>query len=64
MLTLNYFLEENPVINKVKKATNCNIGCENGTVNNHVPEGILENMISRLSKLETIVLELLNKNDK
>lgn len=47
----DYFLEDKTT-NKVKKAENCNIGCENGTINNNVPEGILENMLKRIEALE------------
>jgi transcriptional regulator with XRE-family HTH domain len=47
----DYFLDDTTT-NNVKKATNCNIGCTNGTVNNNVPEGILENMLKRIEILE------------
>lgn len=36
----DYFIKPSRV-NKVNKAENCNIGCENGTINNY-PENILE----------------------
>ena len=47
-----YFLENATTNNNVKKAENCNIGCANGTINNNVPEGILENMLKRIELLE------------
>jgi hypothetical protein len=47
----DYFLEDNTT-NNVKKAENCTIGCANGTINNNVPEGVLENMLKRIEILE------------
>ncbi len=47
----DYFLEEKSN-NKIKKALNCNIGCANGTVNNAIPEGLLERMLLRIEQLE------------
>ena len=47
----DYFLDE-VTTNNVKKAENCNIGCENGTINNSFPEGLLENMLKRIAVLE------------
>lgn len=48
-----YFIEENNNINNVEKAENCNIGCNTGIVNT-MPEGILENMLRRIEKLENL----------
>ncbi|WP_396178911.1 helix-turn-helix domain-containing protein [Flavobacterium sp.] len=47
----DYFLEEKSN-NKIKKPSNCNIGCTNGTVNNTIPEGLLERMLMRIEQLE------------
>ena len=49
-----YFIEENSTNNNVKKAKNCNIGCNTGIINT-MPEGILENMLKRLELLEKIL---------
>jgi transcriptional regulator with XRE-family HTH domain len=49
-----YFLEDNTTNNNVKKAENCNIGCNTGIINS-MPEGILENMLKRLELLEKIL---------
>jgi len=46
-VNFEYFLEERSE-NKIRKALNCNIG----TVNNAVPEGILESMLKRIELLE------------
>lgn len=48
----DYFLDDKTAIN-VKKAANSNIGCTNGTINNNIPEGILENMLKRIEILES-----------
>ena len=50
----DYFLDENTTNNNVKKANNCNIGCNTGIINS-MPEGILENMLKRLELLEKII---------
>lgn len=47
----DYFMDENPTNNNVKKAENCNIGCKTGIINS-MPEGILENMLKRIEILE------------
>lgn len=46
-----YFVEEKVTNNNVKKAENCNIGCNTGIIN-AMPEGILENMLKRIENLE------------
>ncbi len=51
---LEYFKDNNEIINNVEKAENCNIGCNTGIVNN-MPEGILENMLKRIELLETAI---------
>lgn len=48
-----YFIEENTNVNNVEKAENCNIGCNTGIVN-AMAEGILENMLKRIEKLESL----------
>ena len=50
----DFFLEDNQTINNVKKAENCNIGCDTGIIN-AIPEGILENMIKRIELLEKLI---------
>lgn len=52
-----YFIEDNELINNVKKANNCNIGCNTGIVNN-MPEGIIENMLKRIELLESFVQKI------
>jgi transcriptional regulator with XRE-family HTH domain len=47
----DYFIDGKTQENNVKKAEYSNIGCTNGTIN-LVPEGILENIIKRIEKLE------------
>jgi transcriptional regulator with XRE-family HTH domain len=53
-LGFEYFLEENVTNNNVKKAENCNIGCNTGIINT-MPEGILENMLKRIEVLERLI---------
>ena len=54
-----YFVEKDVVFNikNVENNPNSNIGCKIEAVHNHFPEGILENMLNRIEKLE----KLLNK---
>jgi transcriptional regulator with XRE-family HTH domain len=47
---LEYFLEEKKVYN-IKKNKNIAVG-DNATINNNVPEGVLENMLKRIEILE------------
>lgn len=57
-----YFLEENTTNNNVKKAENCNIGCNTGIINS-MPEGVLENMLKRIENLEKNTFQVKNKTD-
>ena len=62
---LGYFSEkegDNFTFEKVEKNKNSNIGCKIDVINNNFPEGILENIITRLGKLEKIIQE--NNKDK
>jgi transcriptional regulator with XRE-family HTH domain len=48
----DYFLDDKTT-NNLKKVENYNIGCTSGTINNTIPEGILENMLKRIEILES-----------
>jgi transcriptional regulator with XRE-family HTH domain len=53
-----YFLEDK-ISNKNIKPKNCNIGCTNGVIHNSYPEGIIENMLKRIIKIEEVLNEKL-----
>ncbi len=54
---VDYFLntEDSFQFDKVENNKNSNIGCKIDTINNNFPEGILENMLKRLEKLEQLL---------
>lgn len=52
-----YFLNKdsfNFSFEKIEKTKGGNIGCKIETINNNFPEGIIENMIKRIEKLEKL----------
>jgi len=52
---LEYFIDDtnaNITIKKAENNTNSNIGCKIDVINNNFPEGILENMLKRITFLE------------
>ena len=57
---LEYFIEDKEntfIVEKVENSNNNNIGCKIETINNNVPEGILENMLKRIEALENKMKE-------
>lgn len=56
----DYFLHNDSVVfnfDKIEKTSGGNIGCKIDTINNNVPEGILENMLKRIEVLESKLKE-------
>jgi len=57
-VNFEYFVEEkelNISFKKVENNPNSNIGCKIEAIHNHLPEGILENMIKRIELLEKLI---------
>jgi transcriptional regulator with XRE-family HTH domain len=55
----DYFLNKESInfqFEKIEKTKGGNIGCKIETINNNFPEGILENMLKRIEKLEQLAI--------